>query len=153
LQPDAEGVVYSLDAGGTLKTLSGEPFKITHSSVVKAAYVSGLITVFLEVPHARSPFRLKADRPEFVFKFPSPENAVLFWRRTRKNTRRFAERTASTRKSEIVVDPGLPVDITDFGQHSFRLVPQSQLKPGEYAILIRGSAQAKERKLFTFGVD
>jgi hypothetical protein len=44
-------------------------------------------------------------------------------------------------------DPGVPVLITRFGNSSYRLVPQSPLSPGEYAVLLSGS------KTFTFGVD
>ena len=41
--------------------------------------------------------------------------------------------------------PGLPADITQFGQ-SFKLVPKSALAPGEY-VISTGS------KMFTFGID
>jgi hypothetical protein len=46
----------------------------------------------------------------------------------------------------IIPVKGLPVELTQFGASSYKLVPASPLTPGEYAITIAD-------EVYTFGVD
>jgi hypothetical protein len=167
-QPDnpSVGVVYLLDsATQTLKPLPVEQWKIGHGSVFKAAYGSKHTTaISLDMLGGRSSFRIATDKPEFVFNFASPESATMYVSEENKNTRRFAIETLNVRDNSIANIPGLPVEITQIGPSSYKLVPKSPLHPGEYAITLKAAApgggestqKAKGRKpfqYFTFGVD
>lgn len=110
------------------------------------------MTGSLEVAGEHSPFRMAVGKPEFVFTFASPENARLFTSTIEKKNRRFAI-DAINKDNTMRYFPGVPVDITQFGESSFKLVPKSPLPPGEYAIILEGSPQAKDRRIFTFGID
>lgn len=82
--------------------------------------------------------------PEFVFKIGNPENVKLYGFTQKKNKRQFELAKVKGRTREII--PGIPVEITKFGESSYRLVPHSSLSAGEYAILTGP-------KIFSFGVD
>jgi hypothetical protein len=44
------------------------------------------------------------------------------------------------------VSPGIPLEITKFGDASYRAAAKVALAPGEYGVILAG------RKMFTFGV-
>ncbi len=147
------GVIYVLDSSNqALKPLPDEAFKGGHSSVFKTAYGKSPMTGSFDVSGAHSSFRIAAGKPEFVFTFGSPENAILYVSTDSKNERRFAS-VQINRDNSVVNLPGIPVVLTQFGNSSYKLVPASPLHPGEYAIVLRGSPQAKDKKIFTFGID
>jgi hypothetical protein len=156
LVPPSIGVVYLLDSSNqNLKALSDEAWKAGRSSAWKAAYGrSHTGTISLDVSGGRSSFRIATDKPEFVFTFGSPENAALYVAtEDKKNKRQFAVETVNVNTNRISNLPGISVEITQFGESSYKLAPKSPLHPGEYAILLRGSPQAKDKKIFTFGID
>jgi hypothetical protein len=118
-------------------------------------------TIGLDMPGGRSSFRIAADKPEFVFNFASPENATMYVSEGDKKTRRFAIETLNVRDNSIANIAGLPIEITELGPSSYKLVPKSPLHPGEYAITLEaaapGSAPNKKGRrpfqYFTFGID
>jgi hypothetical protein len=48
---------------------------------------------------------------------------------------------------------GVPIEISSYGESSYKLVPSSPLSAGEYAITLEQSPQAVNRRIFTFGID
>ncbi len=164
-QPDIPSVsiVYLSDsATQALKPLPTEQWGVGHSSVFKSAYGrKGTNTIGLDMPGGRSSFRIAADKPEFVFNFASPENATMYVSEGDKKTRRFAIETLNVRDNSIANIAGLPIEITQLGPSSYKLVPKSPLHPGEYAITLKaaapGSAPNKKGRrpfqYFTFGID
>jgi hypothetical protein len=136
------GVVYLLDASShTLKAIPDEAW---------TARAGGRDTGVIEVPGERSFVRIVDDKPTFVYKIGNPENAHLYaltidYKDKKKTWRWFSlvHVVGKTRQ----VSPGVPVEITKFGQSSYKLVPTQPLRPGEYAVLVGGS------KVFTFGID
>lgn len=139
------GVVFQLDsANQTLKPLPDEPWTaLAHGGIIIPK------TGGVAISGSHSSFRIASgDKTEFVFKIGNPEHAALYRCTEGKNERQFSLmqfKGALGRNHET--DPGVPVLITRFGNSSYRLVPQSPLSPGEYAVLLSGS------KTFTFGVD
>jgi hypothetical protein len=160
------GVVYLLDsATQSLKPLPVEEWKVGHTSAFKAAYGrKHTSAISLDMAGARSVFRITNDKPEFVFNFASPENATMYISEENNNTRRFTIETINVKDNSIANIPGLPVEITQLGPSSFKLVPKSSLRPGEYTITLKAaapggeeSAQKTKRRrpfqYFTFGID
>ena len=147
------GVVYLLDGQtNSLKTLPDEAFKGGHSSILKSAYSKAAMVGSLDVSGLRSPFRVPTGRPEFVFNYSSPEQAKLFVSKSGKNERRF-ESVSIAKDNSMTRLPGIAFDLTEYGDSSYKLIPTNPLPPGEYAIVLAGSPQSKDKKLFTFGVD
>jgi hypothetical protein len=98
----------------------------------------------------RSFFRIVDDRPAFVFKIGNPENARLYALtiddKNQKKIQRWFSLVHAVGKTRQI-SPGMPVEITRFGQSSYKLVPKPSLRSGEYAVVLSGS------KVFTFGID
>jgi hypothetical protein len=160
------GVVYLLDsATQSLKPLPVEQWEVGHTSVFKSAYGhKHTNSISLDMTGARSAFRITNDKPEFVFNFASPENATMYASEENKNARRFAIETLNVKDNSIANIPGLPIEISQLGPSSFKLVPKSSLHPGEYTITLKaaapGGAEPEQKKkgrrpfqYFTFGVD
>ena len=140
-EPEAIGVAYHLDASGqTAKALPDEEWK----------QKSGLngYTSYIEVSGRSSSFRIRSsDGTAFVFKAGSPEKVALYQFDQKWKNRQFTVgKIASYLTGGTTLVKGLPVEVTKYGESSFKLTPASQLAPGEYAISIAG-------ELFTFGVD
>jgi hypothetical protein len=140
-EPEAIGVAYHLDASDqATKALPDEEWKQT----------SGLnsYSTYIEVPGRSSSFRIRSnDGTAFVFKAGSPEKVALYRFDQKWRNRQFAvQKIASYLTGGTRPVKGLPVEITKYGESSFKLTPASRLAPGEYAISIAG-------ELFTFGVD
>jgi hypothetical protein len=161
-QPSAvpsAGVVYLLDSSTrALKPLPDELWKSGHKR--QSDGHRGVVTTgTMDISGLRSSFRTANNKPEFVFAFGSPENATLYVATQDKNQRRFdsvalhEEPGTLKVKASTEIIPGMPVEITQFGDGSFKLVPKSPLSPGEYAISLRGSTEAVAHRLFTFGID
>jgi hypothetical protein len=135
------GVVYFLDnLNQTLRPLVDEPWTSRRFGD------SGMI----EVAGDRSSFRIAEDRPVFVFKIGNPQNAQIFGltmdAQDKKKTQRWFSLVHVAGKTKQV-STGIPVEITKFGESSYKLTPKPSLRPGEYAVLLSGS------KVFTFGID
>jgi hypothetical protein len=93
-----------------------------------------------------SPFRIgNNDKTEFIFKTEDPERAELFQFTVKKKQRQFEEVRLQGKSKEMLT--GIPVNITKFGESSYKLIPQAPLGPGQYALMFTTG-----RKIFTFGV-
>jgi hypothetical protein len=138
------GVVYFLDSSShTLESLPDEPWRVHRRQDAE----------IIEVAGERSYVRITSNKPEFVFKIGNPENAYLYAfniddkfsvDENPTNRRWFSliHKIGQTKE----VSSGIPVEITKFGESSYRIVPTLSLRPGEYAIVL-------STKLFSFGID
>jgi len=139
-EPESIGVVFYLDPESrAMKELPLEEWK--------AQGHSGWMTVTgsLVVRGETSSFHVSQNYPtEFVFRIGNPE-AIKLYRFTQKGEKReFVAVTAKGRSRQT--DPGIPVDVTKYGESSYKLKPRSPLGPGEYAIVTA-------EKVYSFGVD
>jgi hypothetical protein len=147
VEPTAIGVVYRLDpTSQELRKLPDEQWKgieVCQNTFGSSSYIS-----CIEVSGDHSPFRLKAgDKIEFVFKTGSPEKVSLYPLNLKKKHRRFdVAKCKSSCALNSTPIKGLPIEVSQFGEHSYKLVPASQFAPGEYAIIIAD-------EVYTFGVD
>jgi hypothetical protein len=142
LEPTVIGDVFHLDAAS--QTLKPLPAELWEEVPKKTGFTHG--GFFIQMSGDRSAYRIKAGtNPEFVFKIGNPENVTLYLFSQKKNRRlaEYAELLSNWGKRPI---PGLPVEIAQFGQSSFKLVPKSPLAPGEYVIYTGN-------KMFTFGIE
>jgi hypothetical protein len=141
VEPTAIGVVYRLDpVSQELKKLPDEQWKQVNGR--------NMLDVVIQVPGVGSSFRAKAgEKSEFVFKTGSPEKVSLYTFVLKKNKREFQIQKQPSRFNPAT-EPvrGLSVEVSKFGESSYKLVPASPLTPGEYAIIIAD-------ELYTFGVD
>jgi len=140
VEPAAIGVVYRLDpTSRELKKLADEQWAETQGSRDPRQ-------ILIEVRGGQSTFRIAAaEKIEFVFNTGSPEKVSLYAFEQKKNKRQF--QTAKLRVTgggEMI--KGLPVEVSKYGDSSYRLIPTSPLNPGEYGIVIAGA-------VYTFGVD
>jgi hypothetical protein len=144
VEPTAIGVVYRLDpAAQELKKLTEEPGS---EALHPCGFSKGCDTV--ELSGDSSSFRMKADdKLTFVFKTGSPEKVSLYRLDQKKKKRSFLiAKMAPGSMGGSQEFRGLPVEVSKYGDSSFKLVPNSPLTPGEYAIMIAGV-------LYTFGID
>jgi hypothetical protein len=140
VEPTAIGIVYRIDPSSQeLKKLLDEQWAEKPGNMDPRK-------VFVEVKGAQSTFRVKAGEViEFVFKTGSPEKVSLYRFDVKKNKR--AVQTAMlNRMGGGQLIKGLPIEVSKFGESSYKLVPASPLTPGEYAIIIAD-------EIYTFGVD
>ena len=137
IEPTAIGVVYHLDpTSQELKKLPDEQWK-------EQGGFNGYRT-YIKVSGKSSSFRVKADeKGEFVFNTGSPEKVSLY-RFTEGGKRQFEFKKLTMGGTEFI--KGLPVEVSKYGESSYKLVPASPLAPGEYAIIIA-------EEVYTFGVD
>jgi len=138
-EPTAIGVVFRLDPSNqALQRLPNEDWKPAGPSM-------GNNVIYAVVPGSKSSFRVKAgEKAEFVFNSGRPETVSLYRFELKKDKRRFGyERVGMVRGDYL---KGLHVDISKYGESSYKLVPASPLDPGEYAIIIGD-------EVFTFGID
>jgi hypothetical protein len=142
-EPEAIGEVNLLDSSNmTLKPLPQETWKAKGRPGWRTA------TGSIELPGERSAFRISVgEQPQFVFKTGTPEAVKLYLFVQKKNSRicdLVKVKAGWTQERDYA--PGIPVEVTKFGESSYKLVPKSPLAPGEYGIDLSGG-------LFTFGVD
>jgi hypothetical protein len=86
------------------------------------------------------------EKLEFLFKTGSPEQMSLYSFELKKNMRSFAYARENNMGRIFEEIKGLPVEVSIYGERSYKLVPASPLAPGEYAIIIA-------EEVYTFGVD
>jgi hypothetical protein len=141
-EPDAIGVFFYLDsASGTLKRLPQEEFRrhtsTGFSTVTQSVMVSG----------EGSPFHVTADaQPTFVFQVFKEEEASrakLFQFNVKGSDREYD--LSKWHRKESTTNTGLPLNVSRYGQSSFKVTPASPLTPGEYALTLGPT-------VFTFSV-
>jgi hypothetical protein len=94
----------------------------------------------------RSSLRIRANENiVFVFKTGSPEKVSLYRFLQKGKNRRFDYESHNQRHGEGPIK-GLPVEVTTYGERSYKLVSSSALAPGEYAIIVAD-------EVYTFGID
>jgi hypothetical protein len=144
-EPESIGVFFYLDSSTqTLKRLPKEDWK-RHS---KAGWSS--VATDLKLDGTSSSFRIPAGAKDiFIFRASedSAEKAKLY-RFTVKGDRREFEQ-GKWKRRDYKPNPGEPVDISKFGESSYKIVPEAPLEPGEYALFTGDTAAV----VFTFGVD
>ena len=143
IEPDILGVAFLLDSTNqALKPLADEHFK---SQIKRSGWtwVNGVIVVDGE----HSTVRIAGGKQiEFVFKVEHPESVKLYQATVEKNQRIFTvvkSHGAGTHEETV---PSIDAVLTKYGDSSYKLVPQSPLVPGEYAVMYG-------RKVMTFGID
>jgi hypothetical protein len=145
VEPKAIGQVYLLDESAqTMKELPSERWKDATHSHGWPIRTDVSCSVF---PGAQSAFRVKAtDRMEFVFKVGNPEGVTLYPAIKTKKERRVDYSESTYPKYDDKPIPGIAIEVSQYGQSSYKLVPKSPLAPGEYVI-------NAGTRVFTFGVD
>jgi len=144
VEPTAIGIIY-LIAPSTqeLKKLPSEQSK---QMFERCGF--GKACNYVMVSGNASSFRLKAnEKAEFAFQTGSPEKVSLYLFEHKKNDRQFlTEKIAPPMKGGSEEIRGLSIEVSKYGESSYKLLPASPLTPGEYAIIIAG-------EIYTFGVD
>jgi hypothetical protein len=144
-EPESIGIFFYLDsATQTLKRLPKEDWK-RHS---KAGWTS--VTTDLKLDGTSSSFRIPASAKDiFVFRASedSAEKAKLYRFAVKGDGREFEQ--GKWKHRDYQPNPGITVDISKYGESSYKIVPEAALEPGEYA-LFTGDTGAV---VFTFGVD
>jgi hypothetical protein len=142
-EPEAIGEVNLLDSSGqALKPLPEEHWKAEG----RPGWTTS--TGSIKLSGERSSFRLGAnEKAEFVFKTGTPE-AVRLYLFIQKKDFRYSDlvKVKAGWKPERDFIPSIPVEVTKFGESSYKLAPKSPLGPGEYGIDLGG-------RIFTFGID
>jgi hypothetical protein len=144
IEPTAIGIIYLLDP--TTQELKKLPDEQSRQMLEQCGFGKGCN--YIVISGNGSPFRLKAnEKTEFVFQTGSPEKVSLYRFDHKKNNRQFLiEKIAPPIKGGSEDIKGLPVEVSKYGESSYKLVSASPLTPGEYAINIAG-------EVYTFGVD
>ena len=144
-EPESIGVFFYLDSTTqALKRLPKEDWK-KHS---KAGWTT--VSTDLKLDGPSSPFRIPAAA-KTVFVLRASEDSAektKLYRFDVKGGRREYE-IGKWKRRDFVPNPGISVDISKFGESSYKIVPESPLGPGEYA-MFTGDTQSV---VFTFGVD
>jgi hypothetical protein len=141
-EPELVAVFFYLDpASQELKRVPAENW-MAHGFSDGSIIVSG----------TGSPLNVANNRPEFIFQVAHPEYAKVFQFvvNAKKKQRQFE--LVKTKNRSRDSDPGMPVDITRYGDSSYRLTPQTPLENGEYALFIGESTLRLGSRLFTFSV-
>src|SRR5258708_11240774 len=135
-EPEYLGVVAVLDSSGALQPLERQRAK--HQS---KANVLGFIKGTTVISGAHSPIRFPADQPlEFVVKLETAGfDPFLIVRlvplAVAKDNREFVIiKTGAMGFSPRVNDTLIALNIANYGERSYRIVPVDPLPPGEYAI-------------------
>jgi hypothetical protein len=141
VEPESIGVFFYLDpASQELKRLPTEDFK-RHTSTHFASS-----TQSVQVSGEASSFRIASgDNAVFLFKVSEAqlEHVRLFEFEVKKSEREYE--LGKRKGRDVVNNTGLTVNIAKYGDSSYKLTPESPLKPGEYALTFGPT-------VFTFGV-
>ena len=140
-EPDSIGVFFYLDsATQTLKRLPREDFK-------KHTGGFGSITQSVRVAGDASSFHLANDsKTTFVFKVFKDEEAAhikLFQFNVKGSEREYD--LGKWKRRDFTPNEGVTINVSKFGESSYKLTPETSLAPGEYALTLGQS-------VFTFGV-
>jgi hypothetical protein len=140
-EPDAIGVFFYLDpATQMLKRLPNEEFR-RHSG----GFAS--VTTSIKVSREASSFQIQSNpNATFVFKVFKEEAAAgakLFHFDVKGSEREYE--LGKWKRRDYTPNPGLPVNVSKFGDSSFKLSSETPLEPGEYALTLGPT-------VFTFSV-
>lgn len=147
-EPEYIGVIYHLDSSGKMQALDRQ--RLRYKVALKAlGFGGGKVTADLEGKSAalRVPSNEKIN---FVVQLPygiDPRKINLFSLTVKDGTRQIVMTSGSIFKGHDVVLP-IQLNITRFGQNSYKLTPTANLAIGEYAFIAEDSTD-----LFCFGVD
>lgn len=141
-EPELIGVIYLLDSTTqTLKRLPKEEYKrhnnIGWSTVTPVVKISGLSSSFRISVHDKPTFIIKASEDQ-------AEKVKLFKFAIKGEDREYE--IGKSKHRDFEPNEGTPVDLTKFGESSYKLTPSVPLDPGEYAL-------AMTDRVFTFGID
>ncbi len=134
-EPESIGVIYHLDpATQTLKRLPTEDYK-KHR-------VNGMtITDNVVVSGTGSSFHIATnDKAAFIFKVFKDEQAggVFLFRFTADGKKHDGQNReyelGRWHRGDYTPNRGLAVNVTKFGESAYKLVPETPLDPGEYAL-------------------
>lgn len=146
VEPQMIGVIYYLDPdGGTLTALDREVSNIKASPGFFKAKAK------LRVNGPRATFRIKSTKPEFVTQLASgvdPTKIKLYLLTVNSGKRETVIMTVvafSGAKAELKTTT---MDVTRYGQNSYKLTPAQPLVPGEYVLIATDSTDA-----YCFAVD
>ena len=140
-EPDAIGVFFYLDpATQMLKRLPNEEFR-RHTG----GFAS--VTTTIRVSGDASPFSIQSNpNIAFVFKVFKEEAAAgakLFRFDVKGSEREYD--LGKWKRRDYTPNPGIPVNVSKFGNSSFKLSSEAPLEPGEYALTLGPT-------VFTFSV-
>jgi hypothetical protein len=144
-EPESIGVFFYLDpATQTLQRLPKEDWK-RHS---KQGWTT--ITTDMKLEGTSSSFHISSgDKAAFIFRASedSAEKAKLYRFEIKGGQREYVQ--GKLKKRDFIPNPGVGVEITKFGESSYKIVPEARLEPGEYALFTGDT----EGVVFTFGVS
>ena len=147
-EPEYIGVVYHLDSSGKMEALDRQRFRY-RVGLKALGFGGGKVTADLEGKSAA--LRVASDEKiSFVVQLPygsDPRKIQLFSFVVKDGNRQIVMTSGSVFKGQT---PTLPIqlNITRFGQNSYKLTPAAGLAVGEYAFIAENSVD-----LFCFGVD
>ena len=125
-----------------------------HDAQVRASRALGIggVNQQAQIPGEKSSVRIMVDRPEFVLRLapgidPGKYQLIRFDAKGGKRVVQIMRGSAVTGSASTVLRT-LPVEITRYGNESFRFVPLEPLVPGEYAFSPRDSNLS-----LCFGID
>lgn len=146
VEPTAIGIIYWLDpSNGALVQLDRENTNIKSSPGFFKSSAK------LRVNGVKAAMRLKPSKPEFVMQLANgvdPTKIKLYLLTVTGGKRETVILTVVAfggAKSELKT---LTVDVTKYGQSSYKLTPAQPLAPGEYVLVATDSTDA-----YCFGVD
>ena len=147
-EPEYIGVVYHLDSTGKMGALDRQRFR--YKAGLKGLVFGGAkLTADLEGKSAalRVPSN---EKMSFVVQLPygsDPRKIQLFSFEVKDGNRQLVITSGSVFKGQTLTLP-IQLNITRFGQNSYKLTPTDVLAVGEYAFIAENSVD-----LFCFGVD
>jgi hypothetical protein len=147
-EPEYIGVVYNLDSSGKMQALDRQ--RMRYKAGLRALGFGGAkVTADLEGKSAA--LRVPSDtKISFVVQLPygsDPRKIQLFSFVVKDGNRQIMMTSGSIFKGYNVALP-IQLNITRFGQNSYKLTPAVSLAVGEYAFIAENS-----NELFCFGVD
>jgi len=146
-EPENIGVIYYLDSASN--ALVGTERQIVRGRAKLRALGFGGYRVVAEVEREHSSLRLKAGQTlEFVLQLPwgvDPLKMRLYRLEAKDGKRQVVFGSATLMTAKIGY---FQVNVTRFGEHSYKFAPANPLTPGEYAFITENL-----QEVFCFGVD
>jgi hypothetical protein len=152
--PDPPGVYYLQDDGGWVRLTKAPMAKTSTKGLALFVETGGYTNLETDVvcPGARALTRLSGPRPTFYVRgVGSSNDAMLIQFTQKKESRTFHKSSAAAtveNKIGVKKEAIRKTAITSFPDGTFSLMPEADLKPGEYLLII-GDADTS----FEFGID
>lgn len=154
-EPEYVDIFYALDAGGKLLDL--ERATVTYRSKVNAVPGYASVKMIAKFKPLHAPVRVLGTANFIVRGHEHVDPASVYELRlvrVAKSHREFVTTQGhgsifTGAKMENLEEQAVPVRFEHQGANSYRIVPESPLPRGEYALLVRG----KPSELYCFGVD